>query len=76
MSSKRVCVPGCDKPGTKTCTGCGEIGYCSKEHQIAHWKTHKGSCKQKHKTASGPRGEEIAVTWEDQQRINDFSRLN
>lgn len=48
MSSKRQCAfPECDKPGTKTCTGCGEVGYCGKEHQIGHWKTHKTTCKQK-----------------------------
>jgi len=48
MASKRQCAfPDCDKPGTKTCTGCGEVGYCGKEHQIGHWKTHKTTCKQK-----------------------------
>lgn len=76
MSKRQCSYPGCDKPGAKTCTGCGEVGYCGKEHQIAHWKTHKGVCKQKHKSAAPARGEEIAVTWEDQQRINEFSRLN
>jgi len=79
MSKRQCAFSGCDQPGTKTCTGCGDIGYCSKEHQIAHWKTHKTQCKQKHKSASAggaARGEEIAVTWEDQQRINEFSRLN
>ena len=79
MSSTRKCAfPDCEKSGTKTCTGCGEIGYCSKEHQIAHWKTHKGTCKQKHKTAaaSASKGEDVPVTWADQQRINEFSRLN
>jgi len=79
VMSKRPCgVSGCSAAGTKVCTGCGEVGYCSKEHQIAHWKTHKTTCKQKHKSAaaSASRGEEIPVTWEDQSRINDFSRLN
>jgi prefoldin subunit 4 len=76
MSKRQCAFPGCDQPGSKTCTGCGELGYCSKDHQIAHWKTHKTQCKQKHKTAGAARGEEIAVTWEDQQRINEFSRLN
>lgn len=67
-------VQGCDQPGPKVCGGCGEVGYCSKEHQRDHWKTHKTVCKQKHKAAG--KGEEIPVTWEDQQRINEFSRLN
>lgn len=78
--SKRVCAfPDCGQSGTKTCTGCGEIGYCSKDHQIAHWKTHKAVCKQKHKSAgasSASKGEDVPVTWADQQRINEFSRLN
>lgn len=78
MASKRVCAfPDCGQPGTKTCTGCGEIGYCSKEHQISHWKTHKGLCKQKHKVAAAAaKGEDVPVTWADQQRINEFSRFN
>jgi prefoldin subunit 4 len=46
--------------------------------QIADWKLHKTTCKQAHKSAapSGARGEDIPVTWEDQQHINEFSRCN
>ncbi len=79
MSSapKRVC-PVCEAPGTKLCAGCGNVGYCSKEHQRDHWKTHKSSCAQNHLKAKPTRPAEadIQVTWEDQQRINRFSRLN
>lgn len=29
----------------KRCAGCFSISYCSKEHQIMHWKKHKDICK-------------------------------
>lgn len=29
----------------KACSGCGEIYYCSVEHQKQDWKQHKGNCK-------------------------------
>ncbi|XP_014282492.1 SET domain-containing protein SmydA-8 [Halyomorpha halys] len=35
----------CSKPAKQTCTGCKEAVYCSKEHQIAHWKQHKVKCR-------------------------------
>jgi hypothetical protein len=31
------------------CAGCGDKWYCSKEHQKADWKEHKGYCKSKAK---------------------------
>lgn len=38
----RVC--GC--PGTKKCSGCGKVSYCSKNHQTMDWKArHKDECK-------------------------------
>ena len=33
-SQKKMCV----------CSRCGVAFYCSKEHQKAHWKTHKAHC--------------------------------
>lgn len=83
MSSapKRLC-PVCEAPGTKLCAGCSQVGYCSKEHQREHWKTHKPQCAQNHlktvakPSAARPPEADIQVTWEDQQRINRFSRLN
>ena len=44
-------------PGTKThmrCTRCKIVFYCSKEHQRAHWKTHKSTCKKPSVTKSSP----------------------
>ena len=38
----RVC--GC--PGDKKCSGCDQVYYCSREHQMADWKfQHKRECK-------------------------------
>ena len=41
----------CSLPGNKTerskmlyCTQCRKTNYCSKECQVAHWPSHKGSC--------------------------------
>ena len=34
----------CPKPGTKTCTRCKEVWYCSKDCQVAHWHNHKTQC--------------------------------
>lgn len=29
---------------TQLCTGCRGVMYCSKEHQLQHWKQHKAVC--------------------------------
>ncbi|KAJ3263216.1 Programmed cell death protein 2 [Chytriomyces hyalinus] len=34
----------CGLKGTKTCTGCRGVHYCSKQHQTADWPMHKTSC--------------------------------
>ena len=32
--------------GTKKCSGCGKVSYCSKNHQLMDWKArHKKECK-------------------------------
>ena len=36
--------PGCTKPAPLKCSRCGEVRYCSKEHQHADWKAHKKIC--------------------------------
>lgn len=40
----RTCVY-CMQPGTKVCTGCRNVAYCSVEHQKSHWRAHKLECK-------------------------------
>ncbi|EEA24163.1 hypothetical protein TMatcc_007239 [Talaromyces marneffei ATCC 18224] len=35
----------CSEKGTKFCSGCNLIVYCSKECQISHWTIHKLGCK-------------------------------
>ena len=29
----------------KNCAGCQSVAYCSREHQLQHWKEHKADCK-------------------------------
>ncbi|GMH70457.1 hypothetical protein TrST_g3903 [Triparma strigata] len=36
--------PGCTKPAPLKCSRCGDVRYCSKEHQHADWKAHKKIC--------------------------------
>ncbi|KAF7928559.1 uncharacterized protein EAE98_005615 [Botrytis deweyae] len=35
----------CTKIASKACNGCFLVQYCSKDCQVAHWKTHKKDCK-------------------------------
>lgn len=71
-------LPSCSQPGTKTCSRCKKVSYCSKEHQREHWKVHKkvcGKAKKKSDTVFS-QSDEPQVTREDQTRINRFGRLN
>ncbi|XP_068232451.1 SET domain-containing protein SmydA-8-like [Palaemon carinicauda] len=34
----------CQGPASLKCTACGNVYYCSKEHQKKHWKIHKKEC--------------------------------
>ena len=34
------------KVSCKACTGCKVVHYCSRQCQVAHWKVHKGICKE------------------------------
>lgn len=38
-----VCVI-CQKPTLNMCSNCGEVFYCSQEHQRLDWPTHRNSC--------------------------------
>ena len=29
----------------RKCSGCQSVAYCSREHQLQHWKEHKANCK-------------------------------
>lgn len=33
----------CGVPSTRHCSRCQDASYCSREHQIEHWKSHKNS---------------------------------
>ena len=48
---KECCVVCGSTVGLKTCSRCRAVHYCSREHQLSHWKTHKAECV---KADSGP----------------------
>lgn len=35
----------CGVPASKICTGCTNMRYCSRDHQIEDWRIHKSLCK-------------------------------
>ncbi|KAK4012629.1 hypothetical protein OUZ56_024870 [Daphnia magna] len=44
-NASKLCAV-CRAKASQICTGCGEIAYCSKEHQKQHWSSsHKSQCK-------------------------------
>uniref|UniRef100_A0A7M5X644 MYND-type domain-containing protein n=1 Tax=Clytia hemisphaerica TaxID=252671 RepID=A0A7M5X644_9CNID len=44
MENPKKCMK-CSNHGTKKCGQCLQVYYCSRDCQMAHWKTHKPSCK-------------------------------
>ena len=38
-------LPSCEATGTKRCTACKVVYYCSQAHQRSHWKVHKVECR-------------------------------
>lgn len=45
LSVKFSCAICQSEKNLKACTGCGNIFYCSVEHQKHDWKQHKGNCR-------------------------------
>lgn len=35
----------CNEPAAKRCQQCKSTFYCSRDHQVSHWKSHKAQCK-------------------------------
>eukprot|EP00978_Attheya_sp_CCMP212_P025190 scaffold80607_cov27-Attheya_sp.AAC.2 len=47
-NGKQGCCSLCGATSNRKCTRCGEVFYCSREHQKKHWSTiHKKQCKPK-----------------------------
>eukprot|EP00055_Hartaetosiga_balthica_P015028 m.86385 g.86385 ORF g.86385 m.86385 type:complete len:160 (-) comp8757_c4_seq1:823-1302(-) len=38
-------MAGCTKKSHKRCAKCKVVFYCSRDHQVNHWKTHKEECR-------------------------------
>jgi hypothetical protein len=51
VSGKECCAVCGSTAGLKACSRCRAVHYCSREHQLSHWKTHKAECV---KADSGP----------------------
>ena len=49
-------LPSCSMYGTNTCSGCGAMWYCSREHQTSHWKAHKVVCRLSRKRSPAAAG--------------------
>ena len=46
LESKSSCAnPECAKGGEKRCARCRKVRYCSRECQVAHYRTHKATCR-------------------------------
>ena len=44
LKASSLCAK-CDQDASKKCQSCGAVSYCSRDCQVAHWKTHKKLCK-------------------------------
>lgn len=53
ISNGQLC-PVCQQIGKLRCSTCQEVFYCSREHQRAHWPTHKQPCKQQAEERKDP----------------------
>jgi hypothetical protein len=47
LGAPGVCsAPGCTAKGTKRCSGCSMVWFCSRECRDRHWPAHKARCKE------------------------------
>eukprot|EP01031_Cornospumella_fuschlensis_P024883 gene24882-30063_t len=63
-------LPGCTKPGWAICGKCKSAQYCSRDHQVEHWKVHKKVCGKTHEelakmTAEGAEGPSVVIPIDD-----------
>ena len=56
MSSGKVC-PVCENDGILECGGCGEVHYCTRQHQREDWINHKPDCRSFRVTSHPEAGE-------------------
>ena len=47
-------LPSCSEVAKQKCAACMSLGYCSREHQRSHWKSHKKECQRIVKAAAAP----------------------
>lgn len=45
MPNNFCSLPGCALIAISRCSGCHGSYYCTREHQVKHWKAHKVECK-------------------------------
>eukprot|EP01113_Clastostelium_recurvatum_P049525 TRINITY_DN9189_c0_g1_i1.p1 TRINITY_DN9189_c0_g1~~TRINITY_DN9189_c0_g1_i1.p1 ORF type:complete len:605 (-),score=58.13 TRINITY_DN9189_c0_g1_i1:14-1828(-) len=43
QAMKNVCAV-CQQGATSCCSRCNRVYYCTKDHQVSHWSTHKKEC--------------------------------
>ena len=55
----------CEKRGTKVCSGCRLVKYCSQRCQKEHWPAHKVDCKSRYAKMAWLEGSEYDMTAED-----------
>ena len=54
----------CGLPTTIRCSGCKKVYYCSKEHQLADWPSHKKVCNKFSFSSYSPFGKTYTIVCE------------